>query len=174
MNTNWIIDTFDFYGYEAKINIFGKKSYKTIWGGIFGILTLISIATISMFFIVELLSRKSLSLIFNKNTNIATNISIANDPLFVYVIDNNGIIHNDDRLWPLSVVYYDYVVDKGITALPVSHKKCDENYMPKNKDFLSPLQIYKYSRCLDVNSTNVQLFGKFGDADRGYSILTIY
>jgi hypothetical protein len=62
-----MIETFDLYGKTFNMHIKGKEKYKTAVGAILGVISVLIIVGVSVYFVLDLISRENFSLVYNED-----------------------------------------------------------------------------------------------------------
>lgn len=167
----------DFFGQEARLHLFGNKTYKTLVGTILGLFAIISILVISGYFIIKLYMRSEVKIISNQNMSQIYSINLSNMPL-ILGLGVASSIFNDDRLFSFGIYVLsskynenqDGIVEQ-LTSIP--YEKCNvSKHFTNYTQYLKGQLESKFSYCVDTS--NITLIGKFGDITKGYSILNIY
>lgn len=176
------IDYFDIYGQSFNLHLFGRPKYKTIIGSIIGFISLFLVVSVSLYFFIELIERKSMTVIYNEDSNIIPMNNLSNVPFMFSLTDLNGIHLESEGLFSFDVKMMNYGYYKnadgaskfGIQILPIKMEKCDLNkhFLDKGEMFKS-FSINKYY-CIPPGKYNMTLYGRYGDTLNGFSFLTIF
>jgi hypothetical protein len=103
MNTT--LTYIDYLGKEPKLTTNGKKRFQTAFGGIFSILTTISILTVGGYFVLQTFSRKQFTVINSTNTIDDPSYDFIKYPPYMVVTDKSLLpILESDRVFEVNVV----------------------------------------------------------------------
>jgi hypothetical protein len=176
------IDVFDIYGHSFNLHIFGKAKYKTLIGSLIGLLSLMLVVSVSLYFIVDLLERKSMTVIFNEDPTRFPVNNLSDVPIIMTLGDLNGVILDSEGLFSFDVKMLNYKNIKGangtskfeLEIVPIKLEKCDitKHFLDKG-DMFKSLSISKYF-CIPPGKYNITLYGTYGDTLNGWSFLSIF
>jgi hypothetical protein len=86
----FIIDNFDFYGSEFKINVKGKSKMNTTIGCMSSLFTVILILIFCSFFLGGIFDKNNFSLIYNENEKDIPITNLSYTPILVSIFSNQG------------------------------------------------------------------------------------
>jgi hypothetical protein len=179
---NWLlVDVFDFYGQSFNLHIFSKPKYKTFIGSVLGFLSLILMAITSIYFIIEMFERKSMSVILNDDlTKIPVN-NLSDSPFLITIGDFSGQPINPG-LFSLDVKMFNYKVRKmadgsskfAAEIVPIEVEKCDITKHFSDKGYMFKGFDISGWFCIPPSKYNLTIYGRTGDNVNGWSNLAIY
>jgi hypothetical protein len=178
---SFFIDIFDINGQSISLHLFGKEKYKTFIGSVSGLLSLILMMGISIYFVMDLFQRKSLSIIFNEDNNQLPLNNLSNVPIMVTLGDlSSNILDPEGLYWiDAKVMNYKRVIINGtakffLELIPIELEKCNitKHFLDQSEMFKN-LAISKY-QCIPPGKYNITLFGRFGDTVNGWSYLAFF
>jgi hypothetical protein len=179
-----IFDMFDFFGPKPELKISERSKLITKYGILVGFLAILSIVVISSFLIEGFFSKDSLSVIYNQDSKKAVKFDISDVPFVINLYGGNGIPFKDrDRLFNImgvTTTYGNILNPKTnkyeMTGVDTFHKfeNCDkEKHFGNYKEYFEKIPYVAESTCYVTGSSNLTMFGKFGDTLNGYSVLSI-
>jgi hypothetical protein len=154
-----LFETMDLFGYEIKMNVKGKETFKTILGGLLTILILLTIAYVIWYFGNEIIFKRRPYLIttdYNDSDPLRINFTDSNFMMAVGLTDINSLYYLDESIFTVQLkhniinrntdgsmnVTVDYISmvpcsSKNITVLPEYYNLLDLNnlYCFKDTDF---------------------------------------
>lgn len=74
-----------FLGKEAKMNLFGRRCYKTALGAFLGLINITAVFILSIFLFMDLFNRQNISLIYNKSSKPNMTINMTKRPMSILV-----------------------------------------------------------------------------------------
>jgi hypothetical protein len=176
------IDVFDIYGHSLNLHLFGKDKYKTFIGSIFGIVSLMLMVAISVYFLIDLFQRKSMTIVFNEDNSKIPSNNLTDTPFMMTLGDMNGKVLEPEGLYWFDVKmlnYRRYDTGNGTTQfrldiVPIQLEKCDltKHFLDK-ADWFKKFQVSTYY-CIPPGKNNLTIFGKYGDTINGWSYLSIW
>jgi hypothetical protein len=176
------VEVFDIYGHPFSLHLFGKPKYKTLVGSLFGLLSSMLMVTVALYFIIDLLQRKSVTVIYNEDTNQFPINNLSDIPIMMSLGDYNGVTLDPTGLYSFDVKMLNYkrivgadgIARFGLEIAPIQIEKCDltKHFLDKAEKFQS-LRISSYY-CIPPGKNNVTLYGKLGDTLNGWSFLSIF
>jgi hypothetical protein len=184
-NSNYgetFIQTFDIYGKSFNLHLFGKQTYKTAFGSLFGILSIMLMASVGFYFVVDLIQRKSLIIIYNEDSSRIPVNDLSNVPIMLLLGDYNSNILNPEGLFTFDVKMMNYkrITDSngipkfGLEIVPIKLEKCDESkHLVDKAKYFSNLRVNSYF-CIPPGKYNLTIYGKLGDMINGWSFLSIF
>jgi hypothetical protein len=168
------IKNVDFLGKHPQTYIFKQSCYKTQFGGFMSILTLLSMAALSLYFIINLFTGTDLNLITSTTNKFEKKINLGDIPIFFKPTTSNGDRYDTRLVYPIFQIWNYYPENGGtpnITTIPF--KNCEkDNIKSKYEGTFTNFSLSEYY-CLD-NKSNITLFGSNGDITNGYSKINIY
>jgi hypothetical protein len=186
MKNSFLINTFDLYGTNFSLYLFGKSKYKTIVGALMGFISLCAILATSIFFINDLFQRTNMTLIYNEDKNISPVVNLTDSPLVFGLFDNKVNIIPEEKLYSfqMKVSYYINDIDPAtgrktgtkLTALQVPLEKCNitKHFGAYGDLFSESLPSLERQFCITPGTVNLTVFGKFGDTANGFSQISFY
>jgi hypothetical protein len=178
---NHFIEIFDINGQIINLHLFGKKKYKTFIGSVSGILSLILMIAISIYFVRDLFEKKPLSIVFNEDNNQLPLNNLSNIPFMVALGDlSSNVLDPEGLYWiDAKVMNYKRVNVNGtskftLELIPIKLEKCNFS-----KHFLDQSEIYKNFpvsnyQCIPPGKYNITLYGRYGDTLNGWSFLGFF
>lgn len=179
---NRFIYTFDIFGQSLNLHIFGNEKYKTLTGGIFGLISILLIIAVSIYFLLDVLHRKTMTIVFNEdNTKIPMN-NLSDIPIMMTLTDTSGKPLKSEGLINFDVKilnYKRYDTGNGTTqfrldVIPLQLEQCSfSKHFSDFTDFFTKFRV-EYFYCIPPGKYNITIFGRYGDTLNGWSNLAIY
>lgn len=174
-----ILKGFDFLGIEPKLTTFSKTKYKTKFGAILSLSSLCVILTISAYFIMQTIQRKSLNVLYNEDLNRKAYYNYTDTPFFIAIANGTTTPppNENNRLYNIKSKYAKFFYKnfsmefKDYDLVP-----CGQSSIKDHKFFnlFENLEIVKnYGQCVETNGDNIDLYGVVGDFN-DYSYLYYY
>jgi hypothetical protein len=167
------IKAIDFLGNQPQTFIFKQKRYRTIFGGILSILTAIAIITLTLYFITVAIMRESLNAITSQTTVFNKYLELTSLPI-VFTLSDFSERNFDPKIAYPIVQFWKLNATLGtwnITNLPL--KQCEAADVAGYEDLFNNFNFTgKY--CLNKTNKVLNLYGSFGDTNKGYSKFHIY
>lgn len=179
---NSFLELCDIYGHNLNLRIFGKEKYKTFIGSIFSIVSLLLIISASIYFIIDLFQRKSLTVIYNEDFDTLPTNNLTDIPLTFALGDFTGKTIPSEGVYNLDVKMAIYKLVKtsdgvrsiALQIVPIQMEKCDlEKHFSNYKDKFNSLNTSNVL-CIPPDKYNLTLFGKPRDVNNGWSTLNLY
>lgn len=176
------VEILDIYGHTFNLHIFGRGKYKTLTGSIFSLLSLSLIFSASVYFIINLFQKKSLTVIFNDDYNSITINNLTQIPLSFALGDYAGNPIATEGIYSLDVKFLTYkrvlsqdgTFKLSLEILPIEMEKCDiDKHFLDQKDWWRSFNM-NYMLCIPPNKYNLTLQGKPRDVVNGWSSLNVY
>jgi hypothetical protein len=173
----------DMYSRSANLKIQGKDSYNYLLSTILSILSLITILILSIYFVVTVFQRKSISVIFHLDSMDYPVVNLTGYPMTFHRYDSYGkSLKDQDKIYYVMARYLEYKVelDENNEARVINRitdiklERCDlEKHFGKYKEYFSHSADLSLKYCLPPISQNLTIYGKFGDLLNGFSSLAI-
>jgi hypothetical protein len=169
-----LFKTIDFLGKEPQFYVFQQTRYKTLFGGLISLLAAMAIMSLSIYFIVNALTRKQVNVISSETQEFNRDIPLSSIPILIFPANLKGIVYPDSIAYPV-VQYWAYYKENGgnATIVNLNAKKCSMSdvagYEELFKDFKKLDQHWCWDRPKDL-----VFFGTFGDIVNGYSKVHAY
>jgi len=188
---NELLKNLDLLSCAPEIKINGNSRFTTKFGIITSLLSLIIILIFAVSTIINVLSRKKLTVVYNLDNRETPIININSTQPALLILDAmGGEIENFDRYYSIMVKYLkveipnnysennstEYIKNikpKGyIYDVPIIN--CKKMKFSKFQLFYTNLaKVYSSGFCIDFSNFNYTLFGKYGSLE-GYSTLNIF
>lgn len=176
---NSIFQILDLYNKDFPLRIFGKERYTTKAGSVLGMISIIAIISFSLFFLLELFARKTLMVVYNKNSNILPFVDLTNALFMVAVTDKTGKLLPLQGVYNLEIKMLNYYMDKekkvtAFNSTNIDFEICNiEKHNKTYGDVFKDIQ-YNAFHCVEPGHQNKSLYGKLGDFPNGFSLLGVY
>ncbi len=168
----------DVVGYKPFLSVFKKDRYKSKFGKLIGILTIISIIILASYFILELLNRKEIQIIFNETSSKNRIVNLADSPIVIYLTDGLGN-PLDKNYAELRVNYWNWTYAKpndtyrSYTTDEIKLEDCNlDSHFGKYKSFFSNFDIQNKT-CFPRGKVDYSLIGQYGDVTSPHSSINI-
>ena len=180
------IDILDIYGLSVPLRYQQKSKYKTMVGFILSLLTMISIITVLMIFIVDIFNHKDFSIIHNSEQIYGKKqVDFSKVPILIGFINDSGRpVKIDPKFVKITLDrndHYPEINDEGIMKLRRESTSINLEYCDLNKHFDNDTEVidmikdYEYEKYLcPVPGQNLSIAGRFGDSIHGYDMLEIH
>jgi len=185
-----LMNFFDIISFKPDMKINGNSRYITNLGKGVSIMCLFSIIILSGFIILDVLTRKTYTIITSLDSREIPNIKINQSQIAMVLIDATGNEFNEYNR------YFNFMVKFWKIEIPNNYQQNTSDYkqtfLPKNTIINLPLKncsslnytkfssfyetfskVYFSGVCIDFSNFNETLSGKYGGVD-GYSTLNIY
>jgi hypothetical protein len=131
--TSSFVEFSDIYGQSFNLRIFGKNKYKTLIGSILSCISLSLIVSASLYFIINLFQKTSLTVIFNEDYNSTPINNLTRIPLTFALADFAGNPYPSQGVYSLDVKMLNYkkimspdgTLSISLDILPIQMEKCD-------------------------------------------------
>src|SRR5690349_1018044 len=112
--TSPLIEFFDLYGTSFSLLLFSKDKYKTVFGSLIGLSSIIAIITISSLFILDLLQKNSFTLIYNEDEKTIPLLNLTDCPMMFSLSDTYGTVLNPQKVYnyDVNIKYFTYEKDE--------------------------------------------------------------
>lgn len=174
----------DIYAAKPSLNIYGKKFYATTFGFVMSILSCFTMLTLSGYFINQSINRKDVSVIFNQDSKIYSQVNLTGFPLMVAIIDKNAQnIKDRDRIYNINIQYkrYEYATNNQTGKRSLIYKEaqiplegCDpQKHFGNWSSYFTDMEKLSEFFCMAPGNQTVTIDGVFGDNSRNFSILGV-
>lgn len=170
---------FDVYGICFYLRYHNHVYYKTTLGAIFGLLSILSIIILSIFFFQDLFLRTNFSVITNDLEDLPL-IDLSSSPFLFKFGDASSHEKNnqyDDSVFNFSIQIHSYynnnssVTQRSVQEIQM--ETCDRAKHFKDFGYLfNKINVSSY-KCI-VPHQNITLFNRFGDTKNGFQIMNLY
>jgi hypothetical protein len=170
-----LLKSIDFLGNEPQLYIFNQTRYKTHTGGVLSILSMITILSLSLYFIVIVFSRQQLNLISSRSTDFEKSLDFTKVPFLFLPATTAGVVYSTNVIYPIVQIWNYYKENKGaanITTIP--YKQCESSDIEGYEDLFNGFKDLNKYLCLNKTNLNLSLFGVNGDIVNGYSKMQVY
>jgi hypothetical protein len=164
----------DFLGEEPKIYIYGAGRYKTKFGALISILAATAILSLSLYFIIAVVSRKQMNLVSTKVDDFTKSIDLNTIPFLFQIQKSLGTKVTPDTVYALIQTRSYYPASQStpvINNIPL--KVCNSTDLLGYDYLFTNVNLTDYM-CLDRAGFAISLFGTNGDINNGYSKIQIY
>lgn len=182
IRSNRFIYTFDIFGQSLNLHLFGNEKYKTLTGGIFGLISLLLIIAVNIYFLLDVLNRKTMTIVFNEDNSKIPMNNLSDIPIMMTLTDTSGKPLKSEGLISLDVKmlnYKRYDTGNGTTqfrleVLPLQVEQCNfSKHFSDFPEFFTKFRV-EYFYCIPPGKYNITIFGRYGDTLNGWSNLAIY
>lgn len=170
----------DIYFIRPKLFIFHKENFSTLLGGLFSIITILSISSLSMYFVYQVLARTSTRVVFSQSSKYFNSFDHSSIPIMVGMFDALGsALKNPDSTYYVEGRYSSFINDPKTEKVianftKIVFEKCDINkHFGDYADIFRKVPFFNDWYCFQPGKYNMSLFGKYGDLG-GFSMLDIY
>ena len=149
-----------------KIN--NSDRYYTIFGMIISLITILSIFTVAIYYIVTSFSRINYQILERIDNKLVPSTKIFENKISFTLIDPNGFQFKEpERLFSIDVKFWD-ITPRNFNGnisefknIPVTNCTIYQNE-PFEANFNNLMNFYKTPKCLDFKSLEKNLYGKYG------------
>lgn len=163
----------DILSIEPKIMYFGNSRFKTWFGGLFSILSIIAILVLSFYFCLKTLGRDSTTIVYNQDATIYPTLNISKFSIMISLVDGNAQpLTEQERYWGLMVELWEFddelkngTLQNKQTINQIKFKKCDlqTDFGEYAHYFDNATHVSDYY-CIVPNQNNLTLYGVYGDS----------
>jgi len=185
-----LLNYLDILSFKPEMKINGYSRFTTNFGKGISLISLLSIIIFSCFIIMDVLTRKTYTIIYNLDNREIPNVKINMSQIALVLLNPTGneIIEHDRyfnflvKYWEIQIPnnYQQNTSDYKQTFLPkniivdLPLKNCSSLHYTKFSSFYETFsKVYFSGVCIDFSNFNYTLFGKYGGV-AGYSTLNIY
>jgi hypothetical protein len=179
---NFLADKLDLFSSKPELKVQGNSKFRTKFGIVVGIISIILLITIYIFYILQCVLRKEKIVTYNEKRNITPRIALNNNKISLSIFDGFGRDYPDqDRLLSLSARYWksnfldiprmdiDYIKNEEnlgkIIDIPL--KKCNKFSDQKfSKEFAQLNFLKPNSVCLELDGFKEDIFGRYGSLSK--------
>ncbi len=185
-----VLDAIDIISSKPEIKVKGKSRFVTTFGKIISFLCIIVIMGFSIFILLDVIKRQSLSVLYNLDNRNIPSIKINESQIALLLVDALGNeITEHDRYYNFMVKFWKVEVPKNYSQNTTDFK---QNYLPKiivrdlplrkcsslhylkfSDYYESYSKLYDSGVCIDFSNMTESIFGKSGDV-QGFSYIHIY
>jgi hypothetical protein len=178
--TAWIKKA-DFISQVPTFTYRGQERFTSVIGGIQSMLGLIFIFGVSLYFLIQVMGRENISVIYNRE--ISTDIPILNltgTPFLIGVYGQDGKPISPERTYSITSVRYridiinspNGTVSSSVSVLPVKLIPCEESlFFEKYKaSLIAGHQEYTNKSCFDQNE-DLKIYGSFTGTTKKHFIV---
>jgi hypothetical protein len=177
----FMIENFDFYGSEFKINVQGKSKMSTTIGFVTSIISVILILISCCFFFRGLFDRSNFTIIYNENENKIPITNISNTPILISVFSNRGLHIIPNSTYELQSILTKYEMKEDASSKKkmtlsnskINLEKCNSTHIIGYEKYFENINVSNYY-CIPPNLYNNTLYGRYADLVNGFSFLNIY
>jgi hypothetical protein len=173
------MDLIDFLSHEPRVYINKKGRFYSKIGVFFSILSLATILSLVIYFVVVTLSRTTIFIRYSTSTKYDKSINLSNQPFLMSILDNSGLPYkNPEQIYTFYLAYTQYIV--GNATLGTSNKlttettlmeRCKkENYVGTLFENFPNLENYF---CYIPGTRNLTIYNKFGDLTNGFGFVDV-
>jgi hypothetical protein len=176
---SWI-NYLDLYGIEYKLRIQSQIKYKTLLGVFIGLLSILSIMCLSIYFSVEFINKNGMNVLYKKEEMMLPRNNITNFPFLFTLSDNSGKKIPSEGIYSFEVLYFKFnnVKDEQNNSYLVSnvsiipYKNCEKSDFQGYESQFSNINPKDWF-CIPPGKYNLTIFNKFSDLINGFSFLNI-
>jgi hypothetical protein len=173
----------DIYGLTGNLKIRANDSYSYFLSLVLSIISILSISSISLYLIINVYQRNSVSLLYQIDSMNYPVVNLTNYPFTFHLYDSNAqSLKNPDKIYYLTARFMEFKLEidenkqsKAVTKIQnVTLEKCDLNkHFGKFKEYFLKATDTNLKYCIPPNSNNITLYGKYGDIANNFSILQV-
>ena len=174
----------DLYGLTFPLRYKKNNSYNTICGIILSSITIFGICGVLIFFLIETINRKEISIISNTENYYGKRlINFANYPLLIGYLTINGIVEIDPSYLTIKLDkndHYPYKNENGALYLrrestSIKLEKCKIDIHFNDSNIKEMIEDFEYENYLcPVPGQNLSIGGRWSDNLHGYDILEFH
>jgi hypothetical protein len=171
--TSNFVDAFDQFSYKPHLFINGRARYKSFIPAILGFMTYLASLSIAIFFLIDALNRRNPIIISNDDPNYYPLVNLSQTPIQVSLTQGLDIIY-DESYFTFSAFFLDISVDPSKPKEQITKYKrlFFENCLQEDYNKFGK-KILNNTFCLNPEKNNITLYGRYGDAYNGFSVLNI-
>jgi hypothetical protein len=174
------VNIFDFYGKQYGLYTNGENRYKTNFGAITGILSILIILALASYFVYEtfLFTNVTVTNYLDEIKRPSNNLSQI--PILFRFGDVTGQIIPPERLYNFELNHYEYTTELNSDKRVVKMKLTNLNYqickaedIKGYEEYFTNINLSNFY-CIPTNKYNLTIYGKFGDISGGFSGLNFF
>jgi hypothetical protein len=172
-----VLKFLDLFNIEPTLYLFQESRFKNPFGGVSTIVTLIFIVSFSIYFLIDMLSRRNMSILSNSLIHKTPLINLTTFPLSFGLYTPDGKIINNPQIFNITALYFTTKNINGTVVNKIQDIKIDDCAL--NETYYGEyLNIFKKriegTKCIPIKSFQHEIQGLYGDAINGFSFLVIY
>ena len=181
-----LISIIDLYGLSVPLRYQQKSKFNTIIGATLSLITIISIFTVLMIFIIDIFEHKEFKIIQNSEQIYGKKqVDFSKVPILIGFINDSGRPVKIDPSYVRITLdrndHYPEINSEGIMTLrresfSIKLEYCDLNvHFYNDTEIIDMIKYYEYDKYLCVvPGQNLTIAGRFGDSIHGYDMLEIH
>ena len=181
-----LISIIDLYGLSVPLRYQQKSKFNTIIGATLSLITIISIFTVLLIFIVDIFEHKDFKIIQNSEQIYGKKqVDFSKVPILIGFINDSGRPVKIDPSYVRIILdrndHYPEINSEGIMTLrresfSIKLEYCDLNvHFYNDTEIIDMIKYYEYDKYLCVvPGQNLTIAGRFGDSIHGYDMLEIH
>ncbi len=175
-----IIKYLDIISPKPKLFIHSQERYKTVTGGIFSILSVLTISFIALYLAYMTFKRDIIKIVYNETQNEFPNENFFDKPALYVIHDGYGRHYDEpDRYFNLKPVFKyfnktDILLNK---TEPEIDKNCNGNYSKYWPKYAGEIPYTGQYNCINPNDPAIKgktIYNNYGDSKNGFSVLNIH
>jgi hypothetical protein len=179
-NNSTFVAAFDFYGKQFGLYTNSDTRFKTTFGSINGIFSILIIIAMAIYFVYEVFLNTNVTVTNYQDETISPSNNLTNIPIVFFLGDTYGRPIPQDGIYSFELTFYEYSSDMISNKQIVNVKLTDLEYRICEKEDLNGYEKY-YSNlnisnfyCVPANKYNLTIYGKFADVSNGFSGINVY
>jgi hypothetical protein len=158
----------DFFSQTPRLKINNSDRYSTIFGMIISLITILSIFTVAIYYIVTSFSRINYQILERMDNKLVPNTKIFENKISFILADPFGkefkeperLFSIDAKFWEITPRNFNGNISE-FKNIPVTNCTIYQNE-PFEANFNNLMNFYKTPKCLDFKSLEKNLYGKYG------------
>ncbi len=170
------INSLDILNKKPSLYINSRSRYVSNLGVILGIITIVSVTSLTLYFISDYFNKSEVNVLVNNLSGIYPIYNMTNMPFMFSLQTVNGEVLKSEIIKFSPQLFTFLPENNGKPVIKIlEYEKCDLNRDFGNFSFLfAEYKNLESYYCLKPGVFNTTLFGAFGDLSRGYSYLNLY
>jgi hypothetical protein len=165
----FVLDAIDIVGYQPSLTTFQKDRYKSKVGKIFGLLTIMPLITLCLYFIIGTFEKTEISIIYNKTADLNSSVNMTSNPMMMFL--TNGLNATIPDLFHEIKVNY-WTINKNISAnyfsienFEIPLEPCDPmKHLGKSAPLFETNNLTGL-KCIPYDKYDLSLKGVYGESN---------
>ena len=177
-----MLRSFDLYGSKINLSFQNSSTYKTKFGGILTILTILILISSTIVLSISLFNRDNFKIITCTTIDSNSNYDFSQIPILIGLTNYEGMLFSDKKLFNIRLIAYHYhatLTSDGTRAINITNKELQyencEKYKNNNSYFKNNTFAnitHSLYQCIKPGQ-NLTFYGKHGDLINGFRNLVI-
>jgi hypothetical protein len=162
------LEILDIVGYRPTLTIFERDRYKSFIGKLVGLLAMLTITILCIYFIIKAYFKREFTIIYNQSTNMEHKVDLSDSPMLMIITD--GLTNPvSEEFHELRVNFWNYTRKENEQFNTLKINEIELEPCKLNKHFGGYADMFKninveLFKCIPFKQYDLTLYGKYGDA----------